>query len=376
MADHLSLFKEWAPQIAKVLEHTFDLDREETIAILGNLGHESGGFKSLQEKKPLIPGSRGGYGIAQWTGPRRKRYENHCAARGLDPASLEANLTYLVWELQNDPVESKAIQAVKNAQGRRAKVIAFETSFERAHKNYKHYDSRMKWASIAERVLAGEPVRIPRVPGRKKPPNPGWAEQKLNPFEIKAIQQRLRELGWVQVGKVDGSWGPSTAGAIAALQQQAKASNPAIVVDGHYGPQTRELLQNGVTRELPKRRLDTTENDLRQQGSRTIDAGDKVQGSGAIVTGGSLLALIMGGLAEFSTQALDLIRPIMQTFERLPWWVWPILLIALSAYQAYQAQRAMNARLEDERLGLHAGRPDPSPSPPVTASADMDWSGP
>lgn len=60
-------------------------------AIIGNAGHESGGFKDLQEKKPLVKGSRGGYGIMQWTGPRRREYEDYCDRNNLDPSDMESN---------------------------------------------------------------------------------------------------------------------------------------------------------------------------------------------------------------------------------------------------------------------------------------------
>ena len=43
----------------------------QAAGLLGNLGHESGGFRQLQEVAPAVAGSRGGWGLAQWTGPRR-----------------------------------------------------------------------------------------------------------------------------------------------------------------------------------------------------------------------------------------------------------------------------------------------------------------
>ena len=65
-----------------------------TAAILGNLGHESAGLTILQEIKPTVAGSKGGYGWAQWTGPRRRAYEAYCARIGKNPASDEANYAY------------------------------------------------------------------------------------------------------------------------------------------------------------------------------------------------------------------------------------------------------------------------------------------
>lgn len=81
------------------LQRDFGLTRAQAAGVVGNLDHESGGFSQLQEISPLIPGSRGGYGIAQWTGPRRRQYEAWVAERGLDGRSYEANYGFLKHEL-------------------------------------------------------------------------------------------------------------------------------------------------------------------------------------------------------------------------------------------------------------------------------------
>ncbi|MEG9527189.1 MAG: phage tail tip lysozyme, partial [Hyphomicrobiales bacterium] len=67
----------------------------QSAGLLGNLGHESGGFRQLQEVSPAVAGSRGGRGLAQWTGPRRVAMEAWCRARGLDPANPEAGYGFL-----------------------------------------------------------------------------------------------------------------------------------------------------------------------------------------------------------------------------------------------------------------------------------------
>lgn len=145
-----SLFRQKAPGIMNLLMADFALDVESAASILGNLGHESGGFKDLQEKRPLIPGSAGGWGWAQWTGPRRRAFEAYVERNNLDPASDTANYKYLFLELKGlEGDEARAIPAVKSAVGLREKVIAFELAFERAHKDHKHYDSRVTWAQRA-----------------------------------------------------------------------------------------------------------------------------------------------------------------------------------------------------------------------------------
>lgn len=167
----MAIFEAKAPGIMRLLMSDFDLSVEDAAAILGNLGHESGGFRFLQEKKPLIPGSKGGYGWAQWTGPRRRLFEAYCSRNGLNPASDKANYGWLFCELKSS--EAKAIPAVKRAFGLRAKVQAFELAFERA--GIKHYPSREKWALkalAAFKASRPEPEPLPSpapVPGPKPP---------------------------------------------------------------------------------------------------------------------------------------------------------------------------------------------------------------
>jgi hypothetical protein len=156
MADTYALFRKKAPGIMRKLMRDFALDDVGAAAIVGNLGHESAGFRFLQEIKPLIPGSRGGYGWAQWTGPRRVAFERYCAKTGWKPDSDEANYGFLVFELLN--TETSAIPAVKRGADLRAKVIGFELGFERASDKHKGYGSRIKYAEVALAEFRKKPI--------------------------------------------------------------------------------------------------------------------------------------------------------------------------------------------------------------------------
>src|SRR5690606_11587737 len=78
----------------------FPITPTDAAAIVGNAGHECGGFTTLQEINPTVKGSRGGYGIMQWTGPRRRAFEAYCARTGKDPSSDDANYAWLFLELK------------------------------------------------------------------------------------------------------------------------------------------------------------------------------------------------------------------------------------------------------------------------------------
>jgi hypothetical protein len=143
-----AVFRAKAPAIMAKLLSDFPIGPEDAAAILGNLGHECVGFTKLQEMKPTVAGSRGGFGWAQWTGPRRRAYEAYCKRTGKDPASDEANYAYLFIELSGiEGSEKSAIPKTVAAKGLDAKVEAFEKSFLRA--GVKHYPSRKLWAKRA-----------------------------------------------------------------------------------------------------------------------------------------------------------------------------------------------------------------------------------
>lgn len=138
-------FSSIAPKYMVQFMNDFDCNDLDASAVFGNAGYESLGFTKLQEIKPVVKGSRGGYGWFQWTGPRRKAFEAYCKRNDLDPSSNDANYKFLFVELTT--TEKHALPKLKAAKTLGDKVIAFEESFERA--GVKRYPERIKWAQIA-----------------------------------------------------------------------------------------------------------------------------------------------------------------------------------------------------------------------------------
>lgn len=64
-----------------------------------NFKDESGLNPGINEIAPIVPGSRGGYGLYQLTGPRRRQYEAWAADQGFDLADPNAQLDFLMLEL-------------------------------------------------------------------------------------------------------------------------------------------------------------------------------------------------------------------------------------------------------------------------------------
>jgi hypothetical protein len=64
-----------------------------------NIQDESAFNTSINEANPTVPGSRGGFGLIQWTGSRRKGLEAFAEAQGKPADDLDVQLDFLVQEL-------------------------------------------------------------------------------------------------------------------------------------------------------------------------------------------------------------------------------------------------------------------------------------
>ena len=137
------LFEKKSPAIMRQLMADFDLDPIHAAAILGNIGQECQGVRTLHEIGQ--PAGRGGYGWCQWTGPRRVEFLDWCRQQQLDWQTDAANYGYLCVELRGS--ERAAISALLKTRTLSAAVRAFERNFERA--GLPNYAARTRWAKLA-----------------------------------------------------------------------------------------------------------------------------------------------------------------------------------------------------------------------------------
>jgi hypothetical protein len=158
----MALFDEKAPVIMRKLMADFRLSVEDAAAILGNIGHECAGFLLMQEQRPTVKGSRGGWGWCQWTGPRRKAAEAYWSRHGYDPAGDTANYKWLFLELKGAEGR-RALPALQLAKTLPGKAVAFERAFLRA--GIKHDASRIAWAKRALAAYQATPSPTPKPTG-------------------------------------------------------------------------------------------------------------------------------------------------------------------------------------------------------------------
>ena len=105
-------------------------------AFVINMRDESGLNPGINEKRPLVKGSRGGFGLYQLTGIRRRAYEKYAKRRGLELDSIDAQLDFLITELKGK--EAKAFRTImtKDTRGEAAAEIVREfLRPARSHRN-------------------------------------------------------------------------------------------------------------------------------------------------------------------------------------------------------------------------------------------------
>lgn len=157
------------------------------------------------------------------------------------------------------------------------------------------YDSRMAAAARRwQRMLdaGGGKVEAP-------------ASSRLSKYEVEAIQNRLVELGYPEVGKVDGRWGEATAGAVNAFRRYEG------LPPGDYDDALRQALAIAQPRNRAVERETATAEDLRAAGSETIRSADLGR------QGATALIALGGGGAAKQSGALDHVQGVLDQVQVL-----------------------------------------------------------
>ncbi len=138
-------------------------------AFVMNFQDESGLNPGINEKNPIVPGSRGGFGLSQWTGPRRKALEAYAAERGAPLDSVDTQLDFLMTEL-NGP-EAAAYQKIQAAPDTGSAAAAIVNNFLRPAESHRAArEARyLRSAGAAPAEMTGADVPRPLVGGREFP---------------------------------------------------------------------------------------------------------------------------------------------------------------------------------------------------------------
>lgn len=118
-----------------------------------NMMDESGLRPGINEAAPIVPGSRGGFGLYQLTGPRRTAYEQFAFQRGVDPADANAQLDFLDYEMKGP--ESRAAKSILSTRNPQEAAVAIARDFLRpASEHLQNRVARYSGADVAADTMA------------------------------------------------------------------------------------------------------------------------------------------------------------------------------------------------------------------------------
>jgi len=153
--------------------------------IVANMKAESNLQPGINEIAPVVPGSRGGFGLNQWTGPRRVAYEQFAAERGAPLDDLQTQLDFTMYELQGP--EKAAYAALQGVQDPLEAARIYSERFLRP--GIPNMDKRLGYAAD----IAGMPM-----PSSSTPFGPGTPVaaatpmmQPADPFEGMGLLSRF-----------------------------------------------------------------------------------------------------------------------------------------------------------------------------------------
>ena len=87
----------------------------QAIGMTANFIQESGLNPGINEISPVVPGSRGGFGLPQFTGPRRVAFERFAQERGLPLDDVDAQLDF-IFDVEFPTTESRAAKSFFSAR--------------------------------------------------------------------------------------------------------------------------------------------------------------------------------------------------------------------------------------------------------------------
>lgn len=166
--------------------------------------------------------------------------------------------------------------------------------------------------------------------------------------EVKFVQTRLDELGYPEVGTLDGKWGNRTRGAVLAF----RADNKLPLVP-EIDNALLAALAKADPREIAPTRKDATLSDLRADGAKDVKAADATQIAGTIVAGGGIVAgaepavKAAEGYGGLIKRVADIVEPIQQFVTDNLW----LLVIGGGVLVVWQTGVLKNIRLWKHRTG-------------------------
>jgi len=229
-------------------------------AIAGNFAHEAGPKGridyGINEIKPTVKGSRGGYGAAQWTGPRRVGLEQFAKKNGLSVSDRETQMKY--FDQERSGAEKGAFNRLQKTGDLNSATKSFMQNYERPRASTANLANRQHHAQeILARGQRGDfgtpggdtqlakneaPTPHPTQIAQNNAPPPGSVLNRINPKDPsgpllpEAGSQQMAQLNPNDMGKGIPASNMQTPGVGMMLEQAPAQSSLASATSNQPAP--------------------------------------------------------------------------------------------------------------------------------------------
>jgi len=173
-----------------------------------------------------------------------------------------------------------------------------------------------------------------------------------NGEQLKQVQRRLRELGYHEAGNPDGVWGTKTRAAVLAF----RADNGLPIYAG-IDDDLLALLMVAPAREVADVRANATVEDLREQGSRTIQDADTAETAGKVATGVGVV-VGAGELVDQLSEKVGILNGMAEQLQPVQAFItdniW-LVLLGVGGFVIWKSGLIKKWRLIDHQEGKNAG---------------------
>ncbi|MDF3607555.1 phage tail tip lysozyme [Paracoccus sp. DMF-8] len=247
---------------------------------LMNAQNESGLNPGINEAKPLVPGSRGGFGLLQWTGLRRRQLEAFAGQRGTAVSDPDMQMDFLMSELQGP--EKSAWNRIQQATTPGEAGAAIVNAFLRPAEQHR--------ARRERDYLGGGLLNVAASTKSPETPMNGILGMMAQPKDERTFGQRFRD------GMRDGS----TWDAIAMGLNTMRGA------EADHG--LASMVQNRMQGRKDERRINQTAQWLRAQGREDLAAAIEA----GLMEGGAAMQTMMQGQqqAQEKNQTIEWLRSI------------------------------------------------------------------
>lgn len=176
-------------------------------AFVMNARDESGLNPGINEAEPIVPGSRGGWGLLQWTGPRRRGLESLASERGVDPSDPGLQMDYLLSELEGP--ESRAWGRIRGTDTAEQAAAAIVNDFLRPAESHRARRERNYLSGATFSPDSGYEPGLGYTPAARGIGSDGESANAFDPRLLEALARRrgdpMEDLPALQTPKLQAS---------------------------------------------------------------------------------------------------------------------------------------------------------------------------